>query len=70
MNYMILVTPSGELQAAHTDLSGLILPVGPLRDLRNQRRLRARGWEVLTIWECELADKISLEKKLGGFLSA
>lgn len=24
------------------------------RDKRNTRRLRARGWSVLTVWECEV----------------
>lgn len=27
------------------------------RDLRDQRRLRALGWQVLTIWECQLDER-------------
>jgi len=26
------------------------------RDLRNQRQLKALGWRVLVVWECEMAD--------------
>lgn len=26
------------------------------RDLRNQRQLKALGWRVLIVWECEMAD--------------
>src|SRR6266567_814486 len=26
------------------------------RDIRNRAKLRYRGWKVLTVWECQLAD--------------
>jgi len=26
------------------------------RDIKNQRRLKASGWRVLVVWECELMD--------------
>lgn len=32
-----------------------------LRDARNLRELAARGWQVLVVWQCDLAD---LEKAL------
>lgn len=38
------------------------------RDLRNEAALRGLGWDVLTIWECELRDRASLENKVGTFL--
>ena len=34
------------------------------RDARNARALRAAGWRVLTIWECELAKPSSRERAL------
>lgn len=38
------------------------------RDLRNQQALRAMGWEVLVVWECELGERAALEYKLRRFL--
>lgn len=34
------------------------------RDARSERQLRADGWKVCTVWECELADPDRLSKKL------
>lgn len=31
------------------------------RDRRNARRLRALGWQVLVVWECQLATRRSAE---------
>ena len=38
------------------------------RDLENERRLTEAGWKVLTVWECETGDRISLSGKLRSFL--
>lgn len=38
------------------------------RDLAKEAALRAQGWEVLTVWECELRDLASLRNKIGTFL--
>ena len=38
------------------------------RDRTNSRRLRALGWRVLTVWECQVANK-SLSTRLTRFLS-
>jgi len=38
------------------------------RDAANVERLRARGWDALTIWECELKDLDALERRLRAFL--
>ena len=38
------------------------------RDLRNNRRLHAAGWQVLTIWECEMKNVDRLVQKLLCFL--
>ncbi len=39
-----------------------------LRDAENIKNLRAAGWNVLIIWECELRESISLPKKILQFL--
>ena len=38
------------------------------RDRKNERALRALGWEVLTVWACELADAAIILERLTGFL--
>jgi DNA mismatch endonuclease (patch repair protein) len=34
------------------------------RDLENAKRLRALGWRVLTVWECELGNRTRLYRRL------
>lgn len=38
------------------------------RDLAKAAALTGLGWEVLTVWECELRDLASLRNKIGTFL--
>lgn len=38
------------------------------RDKRNIRQLKALGWRVLVIWECETRDTDALETRLRAFL--
>ncbi|GAC1494578.1 MAG: very short patch repair endonuclease [Pseudarthrobacter sp.] len=40
------------------------------RDHQQRRQLEASGWEVLTVWECELKDSSALEAHLVAFLGA
>jgi DNA mismatch endonuclease (patch repair protein) len=40
------------------------------RDDQQRRELEASGWEVLTVWECELKDGSALEAQLVAFLGA
>jgi DNA mismatch endonuclease (patch repair protein) len=40
------------------------------RDDQQRRQLEASGWEVLTVWECELKDSSALEAQLVAFLGA
>lgn len=40
------------------------------RDQRNKRALARRGWNVLTIWECQLSDTERLNDKIRRFLDA
>jgi DNA mismatch endonuclease, patch repair protein len=39
------------------------------RDRVNFKRLRALGWRVLEVWECDVADTASLSTKLRKFLA-
>lgn len=39
-----------------------------LRDRRNMRKLRALGWAVEVVWECETHDLVALQRKIGLFL--
>lgn len=38
------------------------------RDKRNATMLKAMGWNVLTVWECELKNIDAVKKKLASFL--
>lgn len=38
------------------------------RDKDNEARLRAEGWEVLTVWECETRQLDTLSARLNSFL--
>ncbi|KAA2235585.1 very short patch repair endonuclease [Salinarimonas soli] len=40
-----------------------------VRDAANERKLRAMGWAVLVIWECETRDRERLAEIIGTFLS-
>lgn len=39
------------------------------RDLRNEAALIQRGWAVLIVWECEMADVGQLARRLAEFLN-
>ncbi|MGJ0511177.1 very short patch repair endonuclease [Methylocystis sp.] len=40
------------------------------RDVRNARALRQLGWNVITVWECELADETALMDRVSYELKA
>ena len=40
------------------------------RDLRTQRALRARGWRVHVVWECQLRNEESVRRALRRFLES
>lgn len=39
------------------------------RDAAKQRQLKALGWDILVVWECETFDPHSLSKRLADFFS-
>lgn len=41
-----------------------------VRDLQNESALRAAGWDILMIWECELKDVTALENQVYHFLGS
>lgn len=41
-----------------------------LRDEKNLADLLLTGWDVLTVWECELADRRAVQQKLCEFLDS
>jgi len=38
------------------------------RDARNEQELRSQGWEMLILWECEVADLTSTAIRIRRFL--
>jgi DNA mismatch endonuclease, patch repair protein len=38
------------------------------RDRENEKRLRAAGWDVLTIWECEIKSLAPIAERIEAFL--
>ena len=40
------------------------------RDRRNRRDLKALGWKVLTVWECQTRDPRKLERILRKFMDS
>lgn len=40
------------------------------RDKRNQKELKAHGWDILIVWECVTKDLRSLQQRLTQFLSS
>ena len=38
------------------------------RDERAESELRARGFRVLTVWQCELDNRVILKRKLSTFI--
>lgn len=37
------------------------------RDKANARKIRAAGWQILTIWECQLSDETRIKQRLREF---
>lgn len=39
------------------------------RDRRVQRQLKAQGWKILVVWQCETGNPARLNKRIGTFLA-
>jgi DNA mismatch endonuclease, patch repair protein len=65
--------PDPACKAAHQPRSNLAywqpkLLRNAKRDAAARQELSTKGWEVLTVWECETKDRLSLERLLRAFL--
>lgn len=58
------------LPATRTDVWLPKLARNRRRDAEAEARLRALGWEIATVWECELRDLEGLGARLRNFLGA
>jgi DNA mismatch endonuclease (patch repair protein) len=45
------------MPSTHVEFWHLKLARNKMRDRRNERRLRADGWDILTVWGCETEDR-------------
>jgi DNA mismatch endonuclease (patch repair protein) len=54
----------GKMPKSRTEYWGPKIETNRRRDLRKARQLRALGWRVLTVWECELKSPERLERRL------
>lgn len=62
--------PAGRVPSSRVQYWGPKLEANVRRDRRDRLQLRKLGWEVMTVWECELRDPVRLEAKLRRFLAA
>src|SRR5688572_29685796 len=58
------VTPKTNAQFWHTKRTANVE-----RDKRNARALRRSGWQILTIWECQLRDENRIANQISAFLN-
>lgn len=58
----------GRLPKSGLDYWGQKIEANRQRDARKEAELRDAGWDVLTVWQCEIADKATLETRLWSFL--
>jgi DNA mismatch endonuclease, patch repair protein len=58
----------GRLPKSRLEFWGPKLQENRARDLRNQRKLRKLGWDLLVIWECQLRDAESIGARVMRFL--
>ena len=60
--------PKGRAPKSKLDYWGPKLAANKERDTRNEQALRALGWQVATVWQCQIGDSASLETTLTTFL--
>ncbi len=58
----------GRAPKSKLDYWGPKLAANRERDARKEAELRALGWDVATIWQCQTADRQAIEKSLVSFL--
>lgn len=60
--------PKGRPPNSRTGYWGPKLEANRARDARNLEELQALGWDVLVVWQCELADLAALSRRLKRFV--
>jgi DNA mismatch endonuclease (patch repair protein) len=60
--------PRGRPPSSNREFWNQKISVNKRRDALTVERLAADGWNVLTVWQCEIKDLAQLEKTLIGFL--
>ena len=60
----------GKLPKSNTDYWGPKISMNRERDALNIRKLEALGWDVLVIWQCELKNSETVQKRLIKFLGS
>lgn len=60
--------PKGRASKSRVDYWGPKLEANRARDARNVAELKSQGWDVLVVWQCELADAAKLSARLGRFV--
>lgn len=60
--------PLGQLPKSRTEYWTPKIAGNQERDKRNVRKLKAEGWEVLVLWECDVRRGRGLKKRLIRFL--
>lgn len=60
--------PKGKAPKSKLDYWGPKLEANRARDERNRADLEKAGWSVLTIWQCDIKDRESLQRRLVAFL--
>ena len=58
----------GRLPKSKLDFWGGKIEANRARDARKEIELRVAGWDVLPVWQCEIADTEALASRLRGFL--
>ena len=61
--------PAGRIPGSRRQYWGPKLEANALRDRRHVAALRKAGWNVLTVWECELRNEEKLASRIRRFLA-
>ena len=60
--------PKSKLPSTHLTFWRRKIDANMARDARNRADLERTGWRVLTVWQCETRDAVSLASRLRSFL--
>ena len=60
--------PKGRLPKSSLDYWGPKIARNKQRDSENEESLRHQGWDVMTVWQCEVFDSADLRDRIVTFL--